>query len=187
MATIIFAPLLIWSSKCSLLRRGWLDRGPRMEIYRRAGVPHLWLIEPAPETVEVYELHSQFELVARHPALATVLRRVCSPVSTSPSIRSLQRNLNAAERQGLQRRGARTDSRMDLSGGGGDQIGALFHPWAIPSGVGNSGTTRRRSVLAFGSSAEASVRLGHFVTEACRWESLPPPKISKMAEDVEAD
>src|SRR5207245_10059305 len=33
-----------------------LDRGPRMEVYRRAGVEHLWLLEPARETVEVYRL-----------------------------------------------------------------------------------------------------------------------------------
>jgi hypothetical protein len=33
----------------------WLDRGPRREVYRRAGVQHLWLVEPAQELVEVYD------------------------------------------------------------------------------------------------------------------------------------
>ena len=31
-----------------------LDRGERMEVYRRAGVPHLWLLDPNSETVEEY-------------------------------------------------------------------------------------------------------------------------------------
>src|SRR6266851_3959262 len=44
----------------------WLDRGSRMEVYRRAGVPHLWLIEPAQEIVEIYELRGHYEMVGRH-------------------------------------------------------------------------------------------------------------------------
>lgn len=44
---------------------------------------------------------------------------------------------------------------------------------------------KARSVLAFGSAAEARARLDYFLTEACRWESLPRPKISPMADDVE--
>lgn len=33
--------------------------------------------------------------------------------------------------------------------------------------------------------AEAHARLDYFVTEACRWESVPRPKISTMADDIE--
>jgi hypothetical protein len=39
-----------------------LDRGQRMEVYRRAGVRHLWLLEPTRETIEVYELRKRYEL-----------------------------------------------------------------------------------------------------------------------------
>jgi Uma2 family endonuclease len=45
-----------------------LDRGPRMEVYRKAGVPHLWLVEPASETIDVFELHAQYELCDRFKA-----------------------------------------------------------------------------------------------------------------------
>src|SRR2546428_3751600 len=34
----------------------WLDRGPRREVFRRAGVPQLWLLEALFEQVELYEL-----------------------------------------------------------------------------------------------------------------------------------
>jgi hypothetical protein len=43
-----------------------LDRGERMEVYRRNGVPHLWLLEPENETVEVYELRQQYELTGTY-------------------------------------------------------------------------------------------------------------------------
>lgn len=33
-----------------------LDRGPRKEMYRKAGVPELWLIEPLTRTIELYRL-----------------------------------------------------------------------------------------------------------------------------------
>ena len=44
----------------------WLDRGPRKEVYRRARVAHLWLVEPAQEVIEVYELHGGYELIGRY-------------------------------------------------------------------------------------------------------------------------
>ena len=47
-----------------------LDRGERMELYRRSGVPNLWLLEPEDETVEVYELHAQYELVGTYGVVA---------------------------------------------------------------------------------------------------------------------
>ncbi len=161
----------------------WLDRGPRMEIYRRAGVPHLWLIEPAQETVEVYELHSQFELVARH----RIGNRFASRLFPDEHI--TVDSLFA------------TQSKRWNDRGYNDEEPEPIPEWIFPAAVAiglehffllghperrwEFWDNKARSVLAFGSSAEASVRLGHFVTEACRWESLPPPKISKMAEDVE--
>ena len=44
---------------------------------------------------------------------------------------------------------------------------------------------KARSVLAFGSPAEASARLDHFLTEACRWEALARPTLSSLAGDVQ--
>jgi Uma2 family endonuclease len=44
-----------------------LDRGPRMEVYRQAGVPHLWLLDPETETVEEYVLTGHaFSRTGRH-------------------------------------------------------------------------------------------------------------------------
>jgi hypothetical protein len=44
---------------------------------------------------------------------------------------------------------------------------------------------KARSVLAFGSSAEAGSRLAHFLTEACRWERRSRPRISQLGDDVQ--
>jgi hypothetical protein len=40
-----------------------VTRGPRQQVYRRAGIPNWWVVEPANETIEVYELHGQYELI----------------------------------------------------------------------------------------------------------------------------
>ena len=46
-----------------------LDRGPRMEVYRHAGVPHLWLLDPETETVEEYTLAGRaYSRTGRHGA-----------------------------------------------------------------------------------------------------------------------
>ena len=44
-----------------------LDRGQRMEVYRHAGVPHLWLLDPETETVEEYTLAGRtYSRTGRH-------------------------------------------------------------------------------------------------------------------------
>jgi len=161
----------------------WLDRGPRMEIYRRAGVPHLWLLEPVQETVEVYELHSGYELIARHVAGASL---------TSPLFPGEEISVNAL---------FTTQSKRWPSGEDLDEEPTPIPEWILPPEMHigleyffHLGHPERRwefwdnkahSVLAFGSAAEAIARLDHFVTEACRWESLPRPRISQMADDVQ--
>ena len=44
-----------------------LDRGPRLDVYRRAGVPHVWLLDPETEMVEEYALTGrEFSRTGRH-------------------------------------------------------------------------------------------------------------------------
>ena len=46
-----------------------LDRGPRMEVYRQAGVPHLWLLDPGKETIEEFALAGRtFKKTGQHGA-----------------------------------------------------------------------------------------------------------------------
>ena len=160
-----------------------LDRGPRMEVYRRAGVPHLWLIEPALETVEVYELHSRYELVFRHKAGGSF----ACPVFAGEEI-SVEALFKTQSKRWPK------DEEPDE---GPDPIPEWILPPEMKIGLEYFfllGHPERRwefwdnkahSVLAFGSSAEAIARLDHFVTEASRWESMPRPKISQMADDVD--
>lgn len=35
------------------------DRGPKLHIYRQAGVRHVWLVDPALETVEIFRLSAE--------------------------------------------------------------------------------------------------------------------------------
>jgi Uma2 family endonuclease len=45
---------------CEVLSPGTqaIDRGKKMRIYRREGVGHLWLVDPAAQTVEVFRLEN---------------------------------------------------------------------------------------------------------------------------------
>lgn len=161
----------------------WLDRGPRMDVYRRAGVGHLWLVEPATETVDVYELRRGYELLGRYGAGDGF---ACSlfPGETIA--------VNRLFKTQSKSKGWRRDEAEELE---------RIPDWIVPPEL-NVGLeyffylghperrwefwdNKARSVLAFGSSAEARARLDYFLTEACRWESLPRPRISPMADDVE--
>jgi Uma2 family endonuclease len=43
---------------------GYVDRGRKMRIYARAGVRHLWIVDPIIRTLEVYELEEGRWVVA---------------------------------------------------------------------------------------------------------------------------
>ena len=163
----------------------WLDRGPRMEVYRRAGVGHLWLMEPATETVEIYELRGGYDLVGRHSAG----EQFVSPLFPGDEIFVDVLFDTQSKRKDWRQRDDEDDGPEPISEWivppetnlGLEYFFHLGHPerrWEFWDNKANS-------VLAFGSSVEARARLDYFLTEACRWESLPRPKISPMADDIE--
>lgn len=50
-----------------------LDRARKMAVYAREGVKHLWLVDPRPQTLEVYRLEgTRWLLLATHAGDATV-------------------------------------------------------------------------------------------------------------------
>lgn len=161
----------------------WLDRGPRKEVYRRARVPNLWLVEPILETVEVYELHGHYELVDRYHR---------GDSFASPLFPGEEISTNAIFTTQSKRR---KKEKLD------DKVIEPVPEWILPpeAKIGleyffHLGHPERRwefwdnkahSVLAFGSGTEASARLDHLLTEACCWESLPRPKIAQLAAEVD--
>lgn len=146
-------------------------------------MPHLWLLEPATETVEIYELHAGYELVARH----AIGDRFESPLFPGDEISVEALFSTQSKRKGWH---------------GADGGPEPIPEWLVPPEI-NLGLeyffhlghperrwefwdNKARSMLAFGSAAEARARLDYFMTEACRWESLPGAKISQLADDIEA-
>jgi Uma2 family endonuclease len=160
-----------------------LDRGPRKELYRRSGVPHLWLLDPDRETVEVYELADrsyehqgtyaageQFapalfpgETVAVDPLFRTQCKKdgdTFAPYEGEPVPEWL---LPPEQHVGL------------------EYFFLLGHPerrWEI---WGNQAP----SVLAFGSATEAKARLQGFLHDACAWEGLAEARAVSQAEDID--
>ncbi|HQU43880.1 MAG: hypothetical protein B7Z73_09495 [Planctomycetia bacterium 21-64-5] len=162
----------------------WVDRGPRMDVYRRAGVPHLWLLEPATENVEIYELRGSYELIGCH--------------GTGEHFASSLFPGDEISVDDLFRTQAKSKGWHDAED---EEEPQPIAEWIVPPEINvgleyffHLGHPVRRwefwdnkahSTLAFGSPVEARARLEHFVTEACRWESLPRPKTSQLADDIE--
>ena len=53
---------------------GTLDRGRKMRVYAREGIPHLWIVDPSLRTLEVYRLESGRWVVAGTSAGPDVVR-----------------------------------------------------------------------------------------------------------------
>lgn len=51
-----------------------VDRTRKLPIYARAGVPHVWLVDPAVQTLEVYRLQSEHWVVVSTHGGADVVR-----------------------------------------------------------------------------------------------------------------
>ncbi len=163
-----------------------LDRGPRKELYRRAGVQHLWLVEPALEEIEVYTLHTDHVLQARFKAGASF------EVELFPGERIDVADLFKTQSKRWRQRGQDADD---------DEPPELIPEWILPPELpiglehffhlghperrwefwGN----KARSVLAFGSATEARARLDHFLHEACCWEGMPKPRPAATTPDAD--
>ena len=57
-----------WVCEVASPRTRALDRGPKLDVYRRAGVAHVWLVEPLDQLVEVLELDGESYRIVQHAA-----------------------------------------------------------------------------------------------------------------------
>jgi Uma2 family endonuclease len=160
-----------------------IDRGPRMEVYRKVGVPHLWLLDPEVESVEEYALEGrQYRLVGRHGEGQTF-----APAAFSEGSVEVDRLF---DRQ--QKRHAWGRETSDIK---------PLPEWLVPADrrVGLEvllflGHPERRyeiwdnravCLLAFGSTEEAKLRFGHFLEELCRWEQVEVGRATEMEPGVD--
>lgn len=143
-----------------------LDRGPRKEIYRKAGVPELWLIEPLTRKIELYRLaRGEYHL------------ETTAGTGDELPVRDLDGMTVAADRVFKTQ-----SSRFESEPATGEKP---TPEWGIPRDraiglqhlilLGH--TERRREIwnnqspcfLAFGSTEQARHRLNYFLIEAGRW------------------
>lgn len=151
-----------------------IDRGPRREVYRRAGVPELWLVEPLTRTIEVYRLEGgEYRLHATAGA-GDRLTVQCVEGLTIEADRIFD-----------------TQSRRFKEDSEADDDAEPIPAWAIPRDrvvglqhlVLLGHTERRREIwnnqspcfLAFGSPEEARHRLNQFLLEGGRWTGTTAP------------
>jgi Uma2 family endonuclease len=163
-----------------------IDRGPRKEVYRRAGVPELWLIEPLTHTIEAYRLAGgEYHLEA----------------TAGPGDR-----LSVCGVDGMTIETGRVfdtqSSRFKDELDTGEHEAQPPPSWAIPRErvvglqhlilLGHA--ERRREIwnnqspcfLAFGSPDEARHRLDRFLLEAGRWNGTAAPQPVEIEPGIEA-
>jgi hypothetical protein len=160
-----------------------IDRGPRKELYRRAGVPHLWLLEPELDTIELYELTA-----GDWARTGTYGRGDSFQPTLFPSVTVGVSEL--FETRWTRRLAERADSAPQ-------PIPEWLFPAEQPLGLECFfllGHAERRSeiwnnrapcMLPFGSPQEARRRFEDFLEEACHWEQAARPKPSVLDTDVE--
>ncbi len=161
-----------------------IDRGPRKNLYRRAGVPHLWLVDPITETVEIYDLKDgDYQLTATYGA-GQEFQSEPFPGETVSVDRLLDTQWKRHADQFAQGEEPEPvpewliapEKRLGL-----EYLLLIGHPERRAE-IWNH---RAPCVLAFGSVAEARLRLVHFLEDAARWEQAAPPRTTSLDTDVE--
>lgn len=161
-----------------------IDRGPRKNLYRRAGVPHLWLLDPESETVELYDLcGGDYQLRATYGAGREFpLSRFLGETVAVDRLFDTQWKRHP-EWFGRQEKAkpvpewlVAPEKRIGL-----EYLLLVGHPERRYE-IWNH---RAPCLLAFGSVAEARVRLAHFLEEAACWEQTASPRTVALEEDVE--
>jgi len=160
-----------------------LDRGPRMEVYRQAGVPHLWLLDPETETVEEYALAERvFNKTGQHGA-GECFRPALFP-EESVAVDSLFDT--QAKRHGYRRGPTKLEPVPSWLVSSDQRVGleVLFF-FGHPEKRYEIWNNRAPCMLAFGSPEEAELRFGHFLEDICRWEQMPLLRARPIEPDVE--
>jgi Uma2 family endonuclease len=175
-----------------------LDRGPRKDLYLRSGVKHLWLLEPAAETVETYErTDGRYELTAVHragesfrcglfPGIAVSVDELFDTQWKDPADRWSSAGTAGEGAGGASQEPAESDEDEDR-----DQEVRAAPGWLLPPDLrvgleyllvmGHPDRrheirdNRATCVLAFESDQEARLRFRHFLEDICLWESPPVP------------
>jgi Uma2 family endonuclease len=160
-----------------------LDRGQRMDVYRKVGVPHLWLLEPETETVEQYALAGRdYGMVGRHGPGESFMPALFP--GTSVAVDSL---FDTQEKRHGPWEAEEPDEppgswllSPDLRLG----LEALFF-FGHPERRYEIWDNRAPCLLAFGSPEEAALRFGHFLEDICRWKQVSLSKPSAIEHDVQ--
>ncbi len=142
-----------------------LDRGPRMEIYRQAGVPHIWLLDPETETVELYALGGHiFNKTGRHGPGESFRSALFPEVSIA--VASL---FDTQEKRHRDRWTSKPDEPDPIPTWlvPRDQMVGLEVMFFLghPEKRYEIWNNRAPCLLAFGSPEEAAFRFGHFLEE----------------------
>jgi Uma2 family endonuclease len=161
-----------------------IDRGPRKNLYRRAGVPHLWLLDPEVETVELHDLEGdRYHLTATHGA-GTEFRPVLFPGQTVAVDRLFDTQWKRhpewfgreEEAEPIPRWLVAPEIRVGL-----EYLLLMGHPERRYEIWSN----RAPCMLAFGSAEEARLRLEHLLDEAASWEQAARPQTAVLDSDAE--
>ncbi len=147
-----------------------LDEGERMQVYRRAGVRHLSLLDPEAETIDEYTLDKgAYSKTGRYQAGESF-----QPVAFPKESVAVDALFDTQEkRHGFSRSETDLEPVPPWLISPEKRVGleALFF-FGHPERRYEIWNNRAPCMLAFGSVEEAQVRFRHFLDEICRWEQM---------------
>lgn len=155
----------------------WLEYGPRREVFRRAGVRQLWLLEPVHEQIELQVLEG-----GDYRRVATYGVGDSFTVPDFPDVRVGVADLFEMQWKRHERRPGESDDQPEKAP---EPVPQWLIPPATRLGLACLmvlGHPKRRfeiwdnrapCMLAFGSEEEAQSRFRHFLEEICSWEGAP--------------
>lgn len=160
-----------------------IDRNQRLELYRKVGVSHHWLLDPVAKVVEVRQLVSgKYRLAAVYHAGDTMKPRLFP--GENVEIAALFKT--QADRWRGRRDGFEPEPIPEWLVPSEITLGLeCFFLLGHPDRRTEIWNNRCPCVLAFGSATEAKARLRHFVVEACSWEGSPKAEPKMIAPDTE--
>jgi Putative restriction endonuclease len=148
-----------------------VDRGPRMELYRRAGVPFYWLLDPLLEEIEEYELLRQDYRRVRQYRVEETFEPRAFPGLSVPAATLFDTQMKRHGEPRWREEPAEPvphwlvppERRLGLE---------YLMLLGQPHNRREIWDDRSPCLLAFGSEEEARLRLRHLLEEACRWEGV---------------
>lgn len=166
-----------------------VDRTSRLRLLHRAGVRHVWLIDPALETLEALVWTSKgYDLEGTYSPGDRIEPGCCPGLTVSISDIFRDRHQMEAKRRPAENDSEPVDRHDETWRVDPARTLGIEYPLLLghPSRRHEIWQDHSPCLLAFGSAPEARERMRSFLADAQRWTGLPVPRVLAFSEETES-